>query len=64
MGTRTAAQAPQLAGNSNLYCQCMVRAVVAAQFAESGMLPVLHVQTTWKQKTAEQVKLLSCLCIF
>eukprot|EP00965_Chrysotila_dentata_P003905 127606-Pleurochrysis_carterae.AAC.1 len=30
--------APQVAGNSNLNCECMVRAIVA-QFAERGMLP-------------------------
>eukprot|EP00965_Chrysotila_dentata_P206372 6183496-Pleurochrysis_carterae.AAC.1 len=35
--------APQLAGNSNLNCECLLRAIVA-QFGASGMLPVLHVQ--------------------
>eukprot|EP00965_Chrysotila_dentata_P193704 6175925-Pleurochrysis_carterae.AAC.1 len=36
--------APQLAGNSNLNCECFMRAVVKEYLARGGMLPSLHVQ--------------------
>eukprot|EP00965_Chrysotila_dentata_P182056 6011738-Pleurochrysis_carterae.AAC.2 len=42
-GAHLFSAAPQLAGSSNLNCKCVIRAI-RAQFAESGMLPVLHVQ--------------------
>eukprot|EP00965_Chrysotila_dentata_P254658 6211951-Pleurochrysis_carterae.AAC.2 len=35
--------APQLAGNSNLNCECFMRAV-CKEYLTSGMLPLLHVQ--------------------
>ena len=34
---------PQLAGNSNLNIECLLRAIFV-RFNEKGMLPLLHVQ--------------------
>eukprot|EP00965_Chrysotila_dentata_P094778 3134559-Pleurochrysis_carterae.AAC.1 len=35
--------APHVAGNSNLNCECLVRAL-RHQYGTSGILPTLHVQ--------------------
>ena len=37
------AAAPHLSGNSNLNCECLLRAM-KAEYAEQGMLPRLHIQ--------------------